>query len=115
MYRTSSSRMLVAAAAAAGILALAACSPEDRREARSDANRTATKVENAVSDSAITAKVKSAFLADPTVKGLNINVDTNNGVVALKGQVSGPTERQKAIQIARSVEGVRDVNDQLTN
>lgn len=67
----------------------------------------------AVSDAAITAKVKTAFAADETVKAHNINVDTMRGVVTLHGTVSSMTEKNKAISIARNTSGVVDVKDDL--
>ena len=68
----------------------------------------------AVGDTAVTAKVKTALLADPLVKGLAIEVETSDGVVSLKGRVSGAAERAKAIEIARNVDGVRSVTDVLS-
>lgn len=64
----------------------------------------------AVSDSTITTKVKSSFLGDPVVSGLAIDVDTSGGVVVLTGFVTSEQERQRAVQLARSVEGVKRVD-----
>ena len=52
---------------------------------KADANNAADKAGTAIEDSTITAKVKTALIADPDVKGLKIDVDTKNGVVTLKG------------------------------
>ena len=62
-----------------------------------------------IDDAGITMKVKAKLLEDPTVKGLKIDVDTRDGVVYLTGSVSGEAEKQKAIELARNTEGVRDV------
>ncbi len=62
-----------------------------------------------IDDAGITMKVKAKLLDDPTVKGLKIDVDTRDGVVYLTGSVSGEAEKQKAIELARNTEGVRDV------
>jgi hyperosmotically inducible protein len=62
-----------------------------------------------IDDAGITMKVKAKLLDDPVVKGLRIDVDTRDGVVYLTGSVSGETEKQKAIDLARNTEGVRDV------
>jgi hyperosmotically inducible protein len=62
----------------------------------------------------LTAKVQSKYFLDDLVKGRNINVDTQNGVVALKGSVRSEAERRRAVALARTTEGVRSVNDQLT-
>ncbi|HEX5539803.1 MAG TPA: BON domain-containing protein [Methylophilaceae bacterium] len=67
-----------------------------------------------VDDGVITTKVKSALLADDTVKGLDINVDTAQGVVSLSGTVDSQTQIDMATQIAKGVEGVKDVQNQLT-
>ncbi|MGH8807270.1 MAG: BON domain-containing protein [Noviherbaspirillum sp.] len=66
-----------------------------------------------VDDSLITAKVKSALLADPDISGLRINVDTEKGVVTLKGEIKSMAPRKKAESLARGVEGVKAVNNQL--
>ena len=63
-----------------------------------------------IDDSTITTKVKSSFLADPMVSALSISVETTQGVVQLKGIVSSEQERQRAIQLAQSVGGVRQVD-----
>lgn len=67
----------------------------------------------AVSDAAITTTVKSKFLADDTVKGLSIDVDTDNGVVTLTGNVSSRAEADRAMMLARQTEGVSRVVDNL--
>jgi osmotically-inducible protein OsmY len=64
----------------------------------------------AVSDSTISTKVKTTFLGDPVVSGLAIDVDTSDGVVVLTGFVTSEQERQRAIQLAQSVEGVKRVD-----
>lgn len=67
----------------------------------------------AVDDAAITAKVKTALLADPEIAGLKINVDTEKGKVTLKGEVKTLALWRKAESLARGVEGVQAVNNQL--
>jgi len=63
-----------------------------------------------VDDSAITTKVKSSFVADPIVSALAINVETTKGVVHLQGIVNNEQERQRAIQLAQAVGGVKQVD-----
>jgi hyperosmotically inducible protein len=58
--------------------------------------------------------VKLKFAADDTVKALNIDVDTNNGTVTLNGTVNSKVELEKAIQLAKSVDGVTHVKSNLT-
>lgn len=66
-----------------------------------------------VNDSALTARVKSELLADPDVSGLNVNVTTYDGQVQLSGYVASEDERAQAEQIARGVEGVKSVSNDL--
>jgi len=54
----------------------------------------------AVSDSAITTKVKTNLLADSAVGALDIDVDTTDGIVSLNGFVNHEQERRPAVQIA---------------
>jgi hyperosmotically inducible periplasmic protein len=63
-----------------------------------------------VDDSAITTKVKSSFLADPMVSATAISVTTTDGAVNLDGFVKSEQERQRAIQLAQSTQGVRVVD-----
>lgn len=65
-------------------------------------------------DPGITAAVKTRFATDDVVKAYNINVDTKNGVVTLSGAVETVAAKERAVQIARQTEGVRDVVDSLT-
>ena len=62
-----------------------------------------------VDDTWITTKVKSSLLADTDVAGLDIDVETLNGVVTLSGQVDQQAQIQNATRIAREIEGVTDV------
>jgi hyperosmotically inducible protein len=69
---------------------------------------------SAFSDGMLTTTVKSKLLADSTVGGLAIDVDTENGVVTLTGNVKSQAEKDAALKIARETDGVKDVNDRLT-
>ena len=75
---------------------------------------TTAKAADAVGDAAITAKVKTALMADPDVKALQIDVDTKNGVVTLNGKVDQRTSVDKAVKIARAVDGVQSVETHLS-
>ena len=66
-----------------------------------------------IDDATITTRVKTAFINDPLVGGLRIDVDTFKGVVTLSGRVKSKEEEQKAIQIARKISGVVDVKSTL--
>lgn len=66
--------------------------------------------EQPVGDAWITTKVKADLLASPNVSGLDIKVETSNGVVRLSGDVENQAQIDKAISIAKSIKGVLDVN-----
>jgi hyperosmotically inducible protein len=61
----------------------------------------------------LTSKVKTQLLADRTISGLKIDVDSRAGVVTLTGTVSSETQKARALRIARETEGVKSVVDQL--
>ena len=67
----------------------------------------------AVGDAALTAKVKTKFLADTSISGLKIDVDTKNDVVTLSGTVPTAAEKRKAVEVARATDGVKSVVDNL--
>ena len=67
----------------------------------------------AVSDAAITTKVKAKFAADSTVSATKIHVDTDNGVVKLTGTAKSQDEAAKAAEIAKSTEGVASVDNAI--
>ena len=85
----------------------------DAREIRDDARGAAGGAANAVDDSWITMKIQSKFFVDDDVRARNINVDTKDGMVTLKGSVESEGERQQALSIARSTDGVTMVHDNL--
>ena len=66
-----------------------------------------------IDDATITTRVKTAFINDKDVGGLRIDVDTFKGVVTLSGRVKSKEEEQKAIAIARKINGVVDVKSTL--
>lgn len=71
---------------------------------------------NVISDSWITAKVKSTLLYSSNVKGSDIEVTTNNGVVTLSGKLDSGVERALAVELAENVRGVKSVQAKtLTN
>jgi hypothetical protein len=64
-------------------------------------------------DAGITTAVKSKLAADDTVKAYQVDVDTSNKVVTLRGDVETMAQKEQAVTIARNTDGVRDVIDQL--
>jgi len=76
-------------------------------------SRTSESSGQYVDDSVITTKVKTALLVDPDVKSLDIGVETFKGVVQLSGFVNSAEQARKAVEIARSVQGVKSVKNSL--
>ncbi|WP_394560770.1 BON domain-containing protein [Aquipseudomonas alcaligenes] len=74
------------------------------------ASETVDNAEEAVSDTWITSKVKASFLADDSISGLDIKVETNQGVVALSGVVPTDAERDLAVEKAKAIKGVTAVS-----
>jgi osmotically-inducible protein OsmY len=66
-----------------------------------------------VDDVALTTQVKAQLLESKQVDGLDVNVDVTNGAVRLSGWASSPAERNRAGTIARSVKGVKSVDNEL--
>lgn len=64
-------------------------------------------------DTAITARVKLAFVNDEQVSALDIKVETFRGIVQLSGFVESPDLANRAATIARGVDGVKDVRNDI--
>ena len=113
---------------AATVLAVACATPmafaEDTtttgQKVENAADKTGAKVETAaektgdyLSDSALTAKVKTALMAEKDLKSLGIKVESTAGVVTLSGHVPTDTASQQAETAAKAVKGVKDVQNKL--
>ncbi len=66
-----------------------------------------------IDDAALTTRVKSALFQDETVSGFQVDVDSYRGRVQLSGFVDSVEAKRRATEIARGVEGVREVIDNL--
>jgi len=66
-----------------------------------------------VDDAVITTQVKSRMLNDKDVAGTSISVETLNGTVMLSGFAKNSMERAVAEKIARDVNGVRTVKNEI--
>jgi len=91
--------------------AVACSSNPDRGEGPVES--AASNAGRVVDDSAITAKVKAALVRDPATKAHQINVETFQGTVQLSGFVDSSDARARALEVARNVEGVKEVRDAL--
>jgi osmotically-inducible protein OsmY len=66
-----------------------------------------------VDDSLTTTRVKAAIFNEPSLKSAEINVETFKGRVQLSGFVGNRSDREKAAQVARKVDGVTAVKNAL--
>ena len=69
--------------------------------------------EQVVDDGAITTKVKAALAGDPRTKAHQINIETHEGNVQLSGFVDNAEAKSTAEQLARAVDNVRSVDNEL--
>ncbi len=89
----------------------------DPNEDKTVAERTKNglnKLGEKITDAWITTKVKWFFTGEDALEGSNINADTSNGVVTLKGTVKTAAGRKRAVALAQGVDGVKKVVDQMT-
>jgi hyperosmotically inducible protein len=94
-------------------LALSTASFAATTPADSKSSSNASKSEHPLSDSAITAKVKTALIAKKDLKSMHIHVETRNGVVTLTGSVPSKDQADAAVEAAKGVDGVKDVTNTL--
>ena len=73
----------------------------------------AVGTDQSVEDSELTTKVREAILADPQLQSQQIVVETKDAAVTLTGTVDSPSLRERAVELADSVDGVAQVQDRL--
>nr|MBO2487690.1 transporter [Gammaproteobacteria bacterium] len=83
--------------------ALVACAPAPRQQ----------PAREAIKDGVVTAKVKEALTQDPLTRMHEIDVNTFRGTVQLRGFVETREARERALELARAVRGVKKVEDAL--
>lgn len=88
---------------ASALLTLAGCGSTDTQSSTGEY----------IDDTVITAKVKAAIFNDDNLKSAEINVETFKGVVQLSGFVSTRAETDEAAALAREVEGVQSVRNDI--
>lgn len=64
-------------------------------------------------DSVITTKVKAAIFNEPSLKSAEISVETFKGTVQLSGFVSSSADASKAAELARNVQGVKSIMNDI--
>lgn len=96
------------------LAASTACySPQDVRSTRAPTEGTGEQVGEYIDDTVITAKVKAKLIDDPDLNAAEVNVETYKGVVQLSGFVRDPNDIAKASEVARKVNGVHEVRNDL--
>ncbi|HEY3488366.1 MAG TPA: BON domain-containing protein [Gammaproteobacteria bacterium] len=76
-------------------------------------SETQTSTGEYIDDSVITARVKTSLMNSPEVKGLSVDVETFKGEVQLSGFVDTEEEQEEAGRLAKAVEGVRSVKNDI--
>jgi osmotically-inducible protein OsmY len=97
----------VAADKAGDKIAAAAAATKDK------AVELAGEAKELAGDAAVTARVKTTLAADAKLSALDINVDTKNGVVTLKGTAPDAAARSHATELVKGIKGVTKVDNQL--
>ena len=99
--------------ACASPMAFAADTMAGEKTAGDKVETAAEKTGDYLSDSALTAKVKTALVAEKNLKSLGINVESTAGVVTLSGNVPTEASIEQAGTVTKAVEGVKDVHNKL--
>jgi hyperosmotically inducible protein len=104
--------------AATAVLALVCVTACNRTETKRDADRAAEQMKQAAAqagekfaDSWLTTKIQAQFFADDDIKSRYITVRSRDGVVTLKGFVESDDARRQVLEITRSTDGVKQVDD----
>lgn len=66
-----------------------------------------------IDDKAVSSKVKASLIGDPSIKGHQIEVETFDGIVQLSGFVDNSEQIVRAEELAKGVEGVKSVKNNL--
>lgn len=110
-YKTAFRGALIVMGMAAG-LTLGAIAPASANEATPQAHSNGLGA--VIADTAITAKVKAKYGAEDGLKKSDVTVTTTNGVVTLEGAASDSNAKSLAESLAKTVEGVKSVDNNLT-
>lgn len=86
---------------------------ERARDAGREAKEAASRAGDKIEDGWITMKIQAKYFVDDDVRARNVDVETKDGMVTLKGSVQSEGERQQAVSIARNTDGVTMVHDNL--
>ena len=83
------------------------------KEAKSYTEQKAKDAGEYVDDAVITTKVKAVIFEDDNLSSMDINVETNNGIVQLSGFVDDEAEIDTAENLAATVKGVKDIENDI--
>jgi hyperosmotically inducible protein len=108
--RTTTAAILMSLVAAAPLTAGAADTADKAKE---QAQTTTQEAKTMVTDSWVTSKTKISLFADERVKGTQVSVDTTKGVVHLRGKVDSAEAKSAAGDIAKGIDGVKSVKNDL--
>jgi hyperosmotically inducible protein len=97
------SRVLTLIVAVLATVSMAACT----------ATRTSRSSGETLDDATVTAKVKTALARDPSTSAFRIDVETYRGDVQLNGFVDSADMKSSATRVAKSVDGVKNVSNNL--
>ncbi len=86
---------------------------EGVRQVKNELRLGSRTIGEATDDKVLGARIKAKLVQEPGIKSLNIDVDVYAGKVTLTGIVGTPGQKEKVLGIARSVEGVRGIVDNL--
>ena len=73
----------------------------------------ANAAQHALSNAALTGKIKAKITLDDTLKGSSVGVDSNDGAVTLTGTVASAAQHTRVLQLTKETEGVKSVADHL--
>jgi hyperosmotically inducible protein len=117
----------ITAALFAALVPVAACNDASDRNSVESRSMTPAAGESAVAtsgtlpaegaildDATVTSRIQAKYFLDPTIKGRRIQVDTQGGIVTLRGEVASDNERAQALLLARTTAGAERVEDALT-
>ena len=96
------------------IAVLLAFSAGCNRQETAAAAPAATTVGMEIDDTVLTTKVKTALLGDEQTKSFDIKVETRKGMVQLSGFVDTASQVDRGVAVARSIEGVKGVENAMT-
>jgi len=110
------SKQTMMVALVAGLMAVAplTAGAQDKTDKAVDKTKSVTQdAKVAVTDSWVTSKTKIALFADDRVKGSEVKVETKDGVVHLRGKVDSAEAKAAADSIAKGIDGVKSVKNDL--